>query len=134
MICILRGPVIAFTHGLKGTYILFTFLRDRIDVKIRDRKVTISTGYYVYIGSAFGAGGLASRLHRHLRKKKKRYWHIDQITTSEFCEIQSIGIIIDKKMECEVSEKISKIGIIELINGFGNSDCNSCQSHLYKLP
>lgn len=134
MICILRGPVIAFTPDLKGTYILFMFLRDRIDVKIRDRKVTINTGYYVYIGSAFGAGGLTSRLHRHLRKKKKRYWHIDQITTSEFCEIQSIGIIIDRKIECEVSEKISKIDFIESINGFGNSDCNSCQSHFYKLP
>ena len=70
------------------------------------------------IGSAFGARGLTSRLYRHLRKKKKRYWHIDQITTSEFCEIQSIGIIIDRKIECEVSEKISKIDFIESINGF----------------
>ena len=109
-------------------------LRNRIDVKIRGRKVTINTGYYVYIGSAFGAGGLTSRLHRHLRKKKKIYWHIDQITTSEFCEIQSVEIIIGRKMECEVSEKISKIDFIESINGFGNSDCNSCQSHFYKIP
>ena len=34
--------------------------------------VTLSPGTYLYLGSAYGPGGLAARLRRHLRRDKRR--------------------------------------------------------------
>ena len=36
-------------------------------------------GWYLYMGSAFGPGGLGAHLRRHLRTDKTRYWHIDTL-------------------------------------------------------
>ena len=39
----------------------------------------LSKGWYVYVGSAFGPGGLAARVSRHLQRHKTRHWHIDHL-------------------------------------------------------
>ena len=41
----------------------------------------LEPGYYVYIGSGWGPGGLASRICRHLgcRPRRRLHWHIDRI-------------------------------------------------------
>ena len=41
--------------------------------------VRINPGFYVYVGSAFGPGGLYSRVSRHVRVAKKHHWHIDYL-------------------------------------------------------
>ena len=36
-------------------------------------------GYYVYVGSALGSGGLAARVGRHCRREKRLRWHVDYL-------------------------------------------------------
>ena len=133
MIPIYPGSIINFTYSLKGSYILFIRLDSKISVNIRGRLTTLVPGYYLYIGSAFGAGGLSSRLHRHMRKKKKKHWHIDQITMLKSCSIEGIAISLNNKNECEIAQTLSSIDAIEPQDGFGNSDCKSCSSHFFRL-
>ena len=133
MISIQPGAIINFTNELKGSYILFIRINQIIPVIIRNKIVQLKSGYYLYVGSAFGAGGLSSRLHRHIRKIKKKHWHIDQITMSQYSSVEGIGISIDKRSECEISHVFSRMESIIPIKGFGNSDCDTCKSHFFKI-
>ncbi|MCK5305403.1 MAG: GIY-YIG nuclease family protein, partial [Candidatus Heimdallarchaeota archaeon] len=133
-IIILTESVINFTYGLKGTYLLFIKISGAVEISIRGKTFFLNEGYYIYIGSAFGAGGLPSRLHRHLRKIKKKHWHIDQITTSKFSEIIGIGTLLKQRVECELSKIIGDIEKTVPIVGFGNSDCEKrCKSHFFRV-
>ena len=119
---------------MKGTYLLFIKVIDPVEITIKGKSSFLNRVYYIYIGSAFGAGGLSSRLHRHLRRKKKKHWHIDQITSSKFSEIAGIGVSLKQRVECELSKIISDIeGTVPII-GFGNSDCEKkCISHFFRV-
>ena len=92
---------------------------------------TLPKGYYYYIGSA--QKNLTQRIDRHIRKKKKIYWHIDYITTLNNIIVKNVFILNDfeKKYECKVVDTlITKTKLSTIINGFGNSDCKLCESHL----
>jgi Uri superfamily endonuclease len=39
----------------------------------------LAPGWLLYVGSAFGPGGLAGRLRHHLRSAAKPHWHIDYL-------------------------------------------------------
>ncbi len=44
--------------------------------------VDLPAGVYAYVGSAWGPGGLAARLRRHLcRGARRLWWHIDYLST-----------------------------------------------------
>ncbi len=133
-IIILTGPLIEFTQGLSGTYLLFLHISENITIDIREEEIELERGFYIYVGSAFGAGGLTSRLHRHIRKQKKKHWHIDQVTMSKASDILGIAVSINQKKECEIYQTINKLNEFSPIQGFGNSDCkNKCESHFLKL-
>ena len=113
---------------------MFIYLKEQIEIKIGRNVDFIPEGLYIYVGSAFGQGGLSSRLHRHIRKKKKQHWHIDQLTMDTSAEILGIGIILDKKIECILADSFFKLEEITAIPRFGSSDCrNKCVSHLFKV-
>ncbi|MFN2283508.1 MAG: GIY-YIG nuclease family protein [Anaerolineae bacterium] len=40
---------------------------------------TLPAGLYCYVGSAWGSGGLAARVRRHLRGGTVRRWHVDYV-------------------------------------------------------
>jgi Uri superfamily endonuclease len=66
----------------KGTYVLIFFLERDKDIMIGRggrSPILFRTGYYAYVGSANGPGGLWSLIHRHLIKDKKCVWHIDYL-------------------------------------------------------
>ena len=44
--------------------------------------VFLSSGYWIYVGSAFGAGGLRSRLSHHLKPSHRPHWHLDPIKSA----------------------------------------------------
>lgn len=133
MIIIQPGTVVNFTIGQKGTYVLFIRLIKEIPIVIQKKKLILKPGFYIYVGSAFGAGGLSSRLHRHIRKIKQKHWHIDQVTMSDYAFVEGIGISLNKKIECEIATKLSKINFLDPITNFGNSDCGICQSHFFYI-
>ena len=64
----------------KGSYVLL--LRNQAAVTIQVGKsgmLQTKRGYYLYVGSAFGSGGLDARLRRHFRSEKRHHWHIDYL-------------------------------------------------------
>jgi Uri superfamily endonuclease len=82
-------------------------------------------GYYAYIGSAMN--GLEARITRHLRTKKKMFWHIDYLL--KYGKIIDIFYkISQKKNECNFADNLA-VELESIIN-FGSSDCN-CKSHLF---
>jgi Uri superfamily endonuclease len=86
-------------------------------------------GYYIYTGSA--QNGLDERIARHLRKKKKLYWHIDYLL--KYSNIERIERFPGLKTECKLhKDTLKKMNGENFIEGFGSSDC-SCGGHLMVL-
>ena len=112
-----------------GTYAVIMRLAKLAEIEVgKLGTFAFCPGYYVYVGSAFGPGGLKARLGRHLRKEKKLKWHIDYITQRM--------TVVDVKFaktaennECSWSLALSENGGTFPIKGFGASDCK-CFSHL----
>jgi Uri superfamily endonuclease len=82
-------------------------------------------GCYVYVGSAFN--GLEQRVQRHLRKQKKKHWHIDYLLPYTRV-IEVFYKESTQREECTIAETFE--GVFSSIPGFGCSDC-SCASHLF---
>ena len=95
--------------------------------------VQLSKGWYIYFGSAFGPGGLAARVERHLRYHKTRHWHIDHLiwatTVREVWYSQR-----QRDLEhCWAQAALDQPAARNLLRGFGASDCH-CLSHLVRIP
>ncbi|WP_425429711.1 DUF123 domain-containing protein [Desulfurobacterium indicum] len=88
----------------------------------------LSEGIYSYVGSAFGAGGLKSRLNRHLKKRKKKHWHLDYVSTFRSFKPLVVYCFPEERIECYIADKFEKV--FESVPDFGCSDC-SCKSHLF---
>jgi Uri superfamily endonuclease len=64
----------------KGTYILIASVAQGQRLVIgRLGEFEIVPGFYAYVGSAFGSGGLRARLGHHLGSRAKPHWHIDYL-------------------------------------------------------
>ena len=110
---------------MKGCYCLVIKLQNGKKIRVGKKlEIDFDKGYYVYVGSAMNS--LESRLKRHLSSTKKLHWHIDYLL--KHGEIVEIIYNLDKKVECELSQKLSENN--EYIQDFGCSDC-LCESHLY---
>jgi Uri superfamily endonuclease len=87
-------------------------------------------GWYMYSGSAFGPGGLAARVERHLGPIRRRHWHIDYLRAAGAVVVE---IWISSGMPCREHEWASilagEYGGGWPVAGFGCSDCR-CRSHL----
>lgn len=114
-----------------GTYILLLHNKARQTLEIgRLGEFQFKRGYYLYVGSAFGPGGLSSRVGRHLAVNKKLRWHIDYLTT-QFATREVWYSTSDQRLECQWSRNLSHMtGGENPIKGLGSSDC-SCYSHLF---
>ncbi len=87
------------------------------------------SGFYVYVGSALGPGGLRARLQRHLRPKemKRPHWHIDALTAA--AEIDELWWATGtQRRECDWAFTLASIGFLTP-RSFGASDCR-CPGHL----
>ncbi len=116
---------------VKGTYILVLHLSEEKKIEVGQLGMfRFSKGYYAYVGSAFGEGGLEQRISHHLQISDKPHWHIDYLRQhSRPVEIWTIKS--DDKLEHACAEVLNKMpGGNFFLNGFGSSDCK-CVSHLY---
>lgn len=116
--------------SLSGTYVLILFAKNEFNVAVgKLGNFKIKKGYYVYVGSAFGPGGLKARVGRHLKKSKKLRWHIDYIRAET--EIVDIHFSTsNEKLECQWAANLAENGGETPFKGFGSSDCK-CTSHLF---
>lgn len=113
-----------------GTYALVLYSRQKKEVQIgRWNTMETKRGYYIYVGSAFGPGGVFSRVSRHCRSGKTKRWHVDylsEITTPKGAWYSHIS----QKLEHQWAKVLSHQIDLQPIEGFGCSDCN-CRSHLF---
>lgn len=111
----------------RGVYLLVLELDESFKISIGGLgERTFTAGFYVYVGSA--KRGLTERIKRHLRKGKRKRWHIDFLA-EKAKSIRDIPIRTGRPIECELAERIGNISESE-ITGFGCSDCR-CKSHLF---
>ena len=87
-------------------------------------------GWYTYIGSAFGPGGLMARIKHHLQPTHNPHWHIDYLRRE--AELKEIWLSPDseRREEAWVDLMIDIPGATALIDGFGASDSRQ-ETHLY---
>lgn len=116
--------------SLKGTYALVLRSEVRASAEVgRWGRLDIRPGYYIYVGSAFGPGGLLARVSRHCRDRKNKHWHIDYLR--EFTNLLSVWYSYSPvRLEHRWAEALAGMKETEPVKGFGCSDCN-CESHLF---
>ncbi len=93
----------------------------------------VKPGFYIYVGSAFGPGGLRGRLFHHLSRVESPHWHIDYLRP--VTNLVEVWITEDQqKREHEWARALAagQVAFIPLPR-FGASDCR-CPAHLFFLP
>lgn len=112
----------------KGSYVLVLENRSDAEYKIGALgKQKFQKGYYVYIGSAMN--NLDKRISRHLRKRKKNFWHIDYLTGGGMEVIENYPIRRSDRIESALSNEIMILSN-DSIKDFGASDTGD-YSHLH---
>ena len=91
--------------------------------------VQLSKGWYIYFGSAFGPGGLAARVGRHLRRHKTRHWHIDHLIWATTLRKVWYSQRQRNLEHCCVQAAVDQLAALNLLRGFGASNCQ-CLPHL----
>jgi Uri superfamily endonuclease len=125
-----------------GTYALILELGESRTLQVgRLGSNNFPAGYYVYLGSAQGSGGLRGRLSRHLRGGGKTHWHIDRLLP--FASLHGYAYVVFGRekddfgpTECVWSQTlIASTGANIPAPNFGASDCRSgCPTHLVHYP
>jgi Uri superfamily endonuclease len=122
--------------GLKGTYLLILHLdTDVAGLRVgRLGQFNFAAGYYLYIGSAFGSGGLEARLAYHRRRVKQHpHWHVDYLREcARLVEAWALGS--EAPLECPLVRALEEIPELSVpVPRFGASD-SACDSHLFYAP
>lgn len=92
---------------------------------------TFPAGWYLYIGSARGPGGVAARVARHLRTDKRVHWHIDYLLRAG--RVAGVWIAFNRLTECGVARRVQALpGTAVPVPSFGASDCD-CTTHLFRI-
>lgn len=118
----------------KGYYILLIHINRDLDIKVGSLGLTrFKRGFYLYIGSALGRGGLYARIKRYLKRIKKPHWHIDYLLMNENVSIRAIWYLEQRESSMDLESLISRNlnKVLEFIRGFGCSDKPGDLSHLY---
>lgn len=115
-----------------GTYALVLRSKAKASIQIgRWRRLSILPGYYIYVGSAFGPGGVSARVSRHCRKAKSRRWHIDYLR--DLTEPISVWCNYDPDhLEHMCARVLRGMANVSPVQGFGCTDCN-CEAHLFRI-
>ena len=123
----MRNPVITKDTG---SYILVLCCATSGSVRFGRRGILeLKPGFYSYVGSAFGPGGLNARLARHFLPEKKLRWHIDYLR--QHSEVESAWVCTEEQnLEHAWASVFSSLKDVDPIQGFGCSDCK-CHSHLF---
>ena len=90
----------------------------------------LQPGFYVYVGSAFGAGGLAARIGHHTQIAARPHWHIDYLRAA--CDLIEIWFTTEAaRREHSWAGAVARLpGAGVPMPGFGSSDCQ-CAAHLF---
>ena len=117
----------------KGTYILIASVAQTKRLEIgRLGTFDIVPGYYAYVGSAFGLGGIRARVGHHLESAAAPHWHIDYLL-GVAAPVEVWFAISDRKLEQDWAELLAKAPFFRSpIPRFGSSDYRRSRTcHLF---
>lgn len=116
----------------RGLYLLVMRLEESIHLAAGKLPETLlDPGSYLYVGRA--KKNLRARVARHLRSRKRLFWHIDYLL--QYASIDKVGYRFDLLDECRTVRSLQKHlpGCRIPLPNFGASDCH-CQGHLLYWP
>lgn len=112
-----------------GTYALIL----RADAVRRVRvgrlgELVLEPGFYAYVGSALGPGGVSARVRRH-RRSRNVHWHVDSLR--DVATLVEVWYAHDpaRREHAWAEALLAQPGATCPLPGFGASDCR-CASHL----
>lgn len=114
-----------------GTYILVLQVDKPSTISVgRKGPLRLVPGHYLYVGSAFGPGGLRARVGRHAREGKASRWHIDYLREAS----QLVGVYFcmePSRLEDDWATHMATWpGLSIPMQGFGATDSH-VSSHLF---
>lgn len=117
-----------------GTYVLVMKAPEAGSATIgKLGEIEFQGGWLLYVGSAFGSGGLQARVRRHVRDAKTLHWHIDHLL-AELDVSEVWWTHDDTKWEEPWAEALRGMRNARIpLRRFGAGDCR-CESHLIHLP
>ena len=127
-----------------GTYVIVLWLHTPQRVRVGRLAggmagLWFPAGYYLYMGSAHGPGGLAARLARHGRRLgpgKRPHWHIDFLR-ERATFVGAWGREAHsqcERIECDWASAARRLPDADVVAArFGASDCR-CPAHLVRVP
>jgi len=115
---------------MRGAYCLLIEVINDIEIPIGALgKLKFISGCYIYAGSALN--GLEQRVARHLKKRKRKFWHIDYLLAGSKVKIADVYYRQSNiKQECLIADRIARQN--PAVRGFGSSDCK-CPGHLFRV-
>ena len=116
-----------------GLYVLILKLPEPATIVVgRLGSFFFPAGWYAYVGSARGPGGMRARIRRHIRLDKPLHWHIDHLRRCAKPETVWFSSE-DGFNECGWADGLTKLGGSSIpVPGFGSSDCG-CRAHLIRF-
>ncbi len=115
-----------------GLYLLILALRRGRVIKAGKLPENyFKSGCYLYVGRA--KNSLRKRIERHLRKRKKRFWHIDYLLAK--AELREVWVKAGLFDECGMARRLRRYLKSSTLSPkkFGASDCR-CPGHLVYVP
>ena len=115
-----------------GTYLLVLTAAAQARLRVGALgEMIVKPGFYLYVGSAFGPGGLRARVGRHIDGQGALRWHIDYLRRLA----QPVEAWVAEGQECEHTwaqslASAARVGVP--LARFGASDCR-CPAHLFFL-
>jgi HEAT repeat protein len=122
-----------FVVDVAGTYLLVLRMdTPQIIIVGRLGAIEFPEGWYLYVGSARGPGGLGARLARHHRRlsgSKRFHWHVDYLREHATWH-GAWARAFERRLECDWAAALRGLtGATIVAAGFGASDCR-CPAHL----
>ncbi|MFW2853854.1 DUF123 domain-containing protein [Sphingomonas sp. TX0543] len=86
-----------------GSYVLLVHLSRSLEFERPGLRHRFEPGWYGYVGSARGPGGIRARIGPHLCAEKAVHWHIDSLTiTADIV----LAFFVEGASECTLSHSL----------------------------
>ena len=117
-----------------GTYVLVLIATAAARLAVGRRlQLELAPGFYLYVGSAFGPGGVRARVDHHRKVSARPHWHIDFLRPH--VRLDGVWYSLDpvRREHQWAAVLADAMPASTAVTGFGATDCG-CGSHLFHFP
>jgi Uri superfamily endonuclease len=114
-----------------GTYAFLLSSASDAEIRVgRFGDMQLQSGFYLYLGSALGPGGVRARVNHHLHASPRPHWHIDYLRPH--ASVEEVWLCHGRKRREHLWARfLARMpGVSVPMPGFGSSDC-ACEAHLF---